>query len=49
MLHGPWVLSLVDYHFLSAPIGALGRLSVDLGAHLGEFSAEISERFGCRC
>ena len=48
MLHGPWILSLFDHHFLSTPIGA-ASIIVDLGAHLGEFSTEISRRFGCRC
>jgi FkbM family methyltransferase len=48
MLHGPWVLSLFDHHFLSTPIDT-ESIVVDLGAHLGEFSAEISRRFGCRC
>ena len=48
MLHGPWVLSLIDHHFLSAPIGA-ESIVVDLGAHVGEFSTEVSQRFGCRC
>jgi FkbM family methyltransferase len=41
-------LSLVDHHFLSASIGA-ESIVVDLGAHLAEFSTEISRRFGCRC
>jgi len=48
MLHSPWVSSIVDHHFLSTPIGAKSII-VDLGAHLGEFSTEISRRFGCRC
>ena len=48
MLHGPWALSIVDHHFLSNPLGA-NSIVVDLGAHLGEFSTEISRRFGCRC
>src|SRR5215472_12909282 len=48
MLHGPWVLSPFDHHFLSTRIGSQS-IVVDLGAHLGEFSTEISRRFGCRC
>jgi FkbM family methyltransferase len=48
MLHGPWVLSIVEHHFLSTLIGAQS-IVVDLGAHLGEFSTEVSRRFGCRC
>jgi FkbM family methyltransferase len=48
MLHGPWVLSLVEHHFLFNPIGAKS-IVVDLGAHRGEFSTQISRRFGCRC
>jgi FkbM family methyltransferase len=48
MLHGPWILSIRDHHFFAAPIDAQS-IVVDLGAHLGEFSTEISRRFGCRC
>src|SRR6516165_11387973 len=45
---GPWVLSVIDHQFWSTHIGAQS-IVVDLGAHLGEFSTEISRRFGCRC
>ena len=48
MLHGPWILSIRDHHFFATPICARS-IVVDLGAHLGEFSTEISRRFGCRC
>lgn len=42
------VASVRGHHFLTARLGT-AAVVVDLGAHRGEFSAEISKRFGCRC
>lgn len=39
---------LRDHHFYSGLIDS-GSTVVDLGAHLGEFSYQISNGFGCKC
>jgi FkbM family methyltransferase len=44
----PQLLSIRDHHFCADPLGN-HSVVVDLGAYLGEFSAEISRRFGCMC
>ncbi|MGH8131328.1 MAG: FkbM family methyltransferase [Steroidobacteraceae bacterium] len=36
------------HHFLTGRLDASSSV-VDLGAHRGEFSAELARRFGCRC
>lgn len=36
------------HHFLTSRLGA-ASVVVDLGAHRGEFSAELVRRFACRC
>ena len=42
------LISLRGHHFLATAINH-DSVVVDLGAHLGEFSSEMSTRFGCRC
>src|SRR5215212_3687717 len=42
------LMSLRGHHFLATAINP-DSVVVDLGAHLGEFSSEMSTRFGCRC
>jgi FkbM family methyltransferase len=44
----PSVAWVRGHHFLTARLGASSTV-VDLGAHRGEFSAELARRFGCRC
>lgn len=40
--------SIRGHHFLNHGLNSQSVV-LDLGAHLGEFSAEMIERFGCRC
>jgi FkbM family methyltransferase len=42
------LLSIRDHHFCADLLGS-HSVVVDLGACFGEFSAEISRRFGCMC
>ncbi|HYO09875.1 MAG TPA: FkbM family methyltransferase [Tepidisphaeraceae bacterium] len=42
------MLTLRGHSFFPGPLGA-GSTVIDLGAHRGEFSAQVRARFGCRC
>ncbi len=42
------LLSIRGHHFYPGLISADSTI-VDLGAHLGDFSHELSNRFGCKC
>ncbi|MCA9442232.1 MAG: FkbM family methyltransferase [Candidatus Omnitrophica bacterium] len=42
------LMTIRDHTFLYRPLGP-SSVVVDLGAHKGEFSKRIQERFGCRC
>jgi FkbM family methyltransferase len=44
----PAVAWVRGHHFLTARLGP-SSVVVDLGAHRGEFSAELAHRFGCKC
>lgn len=42
------LIYLRNHHFLADPLGP-ESIVVDLGAHLGEFSLQVHQAFGCRC
>lgn len=48
MFRLPQLASIRGHHFHAGFIDA-DSIVIDLGAHVGEFSHKMSDRFGCRC